>query len=71
LAGDGKEALRIHLRLLPLFKALFMTTNPIMVKAGLRLKGVETGGLRLPLIEATEKQTESLRQVMIEAGVLA
>jgi len=68
--GDQKEALKIHLKLLPLFKTLFMTTNPIMVKAALRLKGFDAGGLRLPLIEATRKQVEKLKTVMTEAGLL-
>jgi 4-hydroxy-tetrahydrodipicolinate synthase len=70
LEGDEKEALRFHLLLLPLFKTLFMTTNPIMVKAALKLKGMEVGGLRLPLIEATGDQIERLRQVMVETGLL-
>lgn len=68
--GNHKEALKIHLMLLPLFKTLFMTTNPIMVKAALRLKGFDAGGLRLPLIEASRKQVEKLKTVMTEVGLL-
>ncbi len=71
LAGDEKGALGLHLRLLPLFKTLFMTTNPIMVKAALKLKGVNVGGLRLPLIEATADQVERLRRVMVDTKLLS
>lgn len=67
--GDEKRALDIHLRLLPLFKALFMTTNPIMVKAAVKIKGLDVGGLRLPLVEATSAQIEKLKEVMVQVGV--
>lgn len=71
LEGDEKKALEIHLQLLPLFKALFMTSNPIMVKTALRIKGFDVGGLRLPLIESTKEQEEALRQVMVKSRLLA
>jgi len=70
-AGDHTKALRIHLELLPLMKALFMTSNPIMVKKGLELQGFPVGGLRLPLIDADEAQTAELARVMRHTGVLS
>ncbi len=69
-ACDHTRALRIHLELLPLMKALFMTANPIMVKKGLELQGFPVGGVRLPLVEATEGQTAELAHVMRRVGVL-
>lgn len=69
-AGDHTRALRIHLELLPLMKALFMTANPIMVKKALELQGFPVGGLRLPLIDATAEQTAELERVMRHTGVL-
>jgi 4-hydroxy-tetrahydrodipicolinate synthase len=69
--GDHTRALRIHLELLPLMKALFMTSNPIMVKKGLELQGFPVGGVRLPLIPATEAQTAELALVMRHTGVYA
>lgn len=69
-AGDHTRALRIHLELLPLMKALFMTANPIMVKKGLDLQGFPVGGVRLPLVEATAEQTAELERVMRGVGVL-
>lgn len=69
-AGDHTKALRIHLELLPLMKALFMTANPIMVKEALRLSGFPVGGVRLPLVDPTEAQTAELTRVMRHVGTL-
>ena len=48
-AGDLKGALRLHTRLYPLFKDLFVETNPVPVKAALAMLGVMTDEVRLPL----------------------
>ncbi len=69
--GDTTEARCIHLQLMPLFKALFVTTNPIPVKAALRLAGFDPGGYRLPLVPPTPKEEEAVRQAMAAAGLLA
>lgn len=68
--GKLQEALAVHQRLLPLFKVLFINTNPIMVKAACNLLGIKVGGLRKPLVEATEGEIEKLRQVMKELELL-
>ncbi|MBE0416713.1 MAG: 4-hydroxy-tetrahydrodipicolinate synthase [Coriobacteriia bacterium] len=70
VAGDHTRALRIHLELLPLMKALFMTANPIMVKEALRLQGFSVGTVRLPLVPPTSEQTAELEHVMRHVGVL-
>jgi 4-hydroxy-tetrahydrodipicolinate synthase len=70
-AGDHTKALRIHLELLPLMKALFMTANPIMVKKALELQGFPVGGVRLPLVEADAEQTAELERVMRHVGTLS
>ncbi len=67
--GQTARATELHLRLLPIFKGLFLTTNPIPVKAALRLQGFDAGGLRLPLVEATEDQVAAIHKAMVEAGV--
>jgi 4-hydroxy-tetrahydrodipicolinate synthase len=51
-------------------KALAITTNPIPVKAALNLLGHEVGGLRLPLVQATEKETAEIREVLARHGLL-
>lgn len=71
VAGDHTRALRIHLELLPLMKALFMTANPIMVKKALELQGFPVGGVRLPLVESTDEQAAELARIMRHVGVLA
>lgn len=69
-AGDHTRALRIHLELLHLMKTLFITANPIMVKAALSLQGFPVGGVRLPLVDATPEQVTELERVMRHVGVL-
>ncbi|MCK8114235.1 4-hydroxy-tetrahydrodipicolinate synthase [Anaerosoma tenue] len=63
-SGDHTRALKIHLELMPLFKGLFMTANPIMVKKALELAGFPVGGCRLPLIPASDDQTLELATIM-------
>lgn len=70
VAGDHTHALRIHLELLPMMKALFITSNPIMVKKALGLTGFPVGGVRLPLVDATAEQTAELRRIMQHVGLL-
>jgi len=69
-AGDIAKARDIHLELLPFFKAIFVTTNPIPIKTACNLAGLNAGPLRPPLIAATEAETELLRKVMKDLGVL-
>lgn len=68
-AGNTETARDIHLNLMPLFKALFMTTNPIPVKAMLQLQGWAVGAPRLPLHAASDEVVQALRQIMDEVGV--
>ncbi len=70
-SGDHTRALRIHLELLPLMKALFMTSNPILVKKALELQGFGVGSVRLPLVDATPGQVAELERVMRHVGVLS
>ena len=51
--GEVLSALVIHERLQPLFKSLFMTTNPIPIKAALELSGWNVGNPRSPLSPLT------------------
>lgn len=63
-AGRPADALRIHRRLWPLFKVLFITTNPVPVKAAMRLSGFDCGKVRLPLVDATPKEEEQVSAVL-------
>lgn len=64
VSGDESRAQAIHDILMPLADALFMTANPIMVKAALAEVGFPVGGVRLPLVDATAEQIAVLREVM-------
>jgi 4-hydroxy-tetrahydrodipicolinate synthase len=67
---EGAEAIERE-QLRPVVEALAVTTNPIPVKAALNLLGHEVGGLRLPLLEATEDEKAAVRAGLERAGVLA
>src|SRR3954470_13073448 len=61
LAGNFAEAANLHRRLFPLIKSLFLDGNPVGIKYAMKLAGLDTGELRLPLWEAsdaTKKQIE-------------
>ena len=60
LGGDGAAALAQHEALIPLFKALFATTNPIPIKAALEFIGWPVGPPRLPLTPLPEAMKTTL-----------
>jgi 4-hydroxy-tetrahydrodipicolinate synthase len=68
--GDVTEARRLHFELLPLFHSLFITSNPIPLKAALALVGQPVGPPRLPLLPATEDEIERIKQGLVDSGVL-
>jgi 4-hydroxy-tetrahydrodipicolinate synthase len=64
-AGEGAGALALHERLSPLFRALFVETNPIPVKAAMVLAGLlPADDVRLPLTTATPATREGLRTAL-------
>lgn len=70
LLGEVGQAQKVHVGLLPIFKALFEVTNPILVKAALSIIGVDVGGLRLPLVEASTDEKQRLKTVLDQHGVV-
>lgn len=66
LGGDFSKAKSIHQTLYPLFKDLFIETNPVPVKTALALKGIGNEEFRLPLCKMSDSNkarlSESLRQ---------
>ncbi|MEQ8833236.1 MAG: 4-hydroxy-tetrahydrodipicolinate synthase [Miltoncostaeaceae bacterium] len=64
-AGDLETARQIDADLADVYAALFVTTNPILIKAALEMSGaIPSGRLRLPLVEATPVQRDILRTVL-------
>jgi 4-hydroxy-tetrahydrodipicolinate synthase len=65
-SGDLKSAERLHRRLLPLFKDLFIEPNPVPVKTALGWHGAMSPQVRLPLCEMSEANQARLRQTLDE-----
>ena len=72
LCAEGRiqEAQVIHYRLFELFKALFITTNPVPVKAALKMVGVNVGGFRLPLCPPSPEHERVIKQVLNKMKLL-
>jgi 4-hydroxy-tetrahydrodipicolinate synthase len=69
--ADLSEARRLHFQLFELNQAIFLDTNPIPVKYMMwRMGLLETGEVRLPLVELRQDQGQRLDQVMYRAGML-
>ncbi len=64
------EAARLNQELFPLFKAMFVTTNPIPVKTALRLQGWEVGNFRKPLTGMSEDKLEEFKKTLKELNAL-
>jgi 4-hydroxy-tetrahydrodipicolinate synthase len=64
--GDTKLALRLHRKMFPLFKDLFIEPNPVPVKTALGWRGAMSGQVRLPLCEMNEANQARLRTTLEE-----
>jgi 4-hydroxy-tetrahydrodipicolinate synthase len=71
VGGDVRQAAKLHQNLLPTFKALFVTTNPVPVKAALNMLGLPAGPVRLPLVAANEAECSKIETGLKAAGLLA
>ena len=69
-AGKTQAALKLHQQWYPLFKDLFLETNPCPVKAALALMGQIEEEFRLPLVPISAKSRETLRRTMKACGLL-
>ncbi len=68
-AGQIGEAEAIHRKLTPLFRALFMETNPGPVKHALMRLGFTTGELRLPLVSVRPETATAVDQTLERLGI--
>jgi 4-hydroxy-tetrahydrodipicolinate synthase len=69
-SGDVAAARKIHESLSPLYNALFVTSNPIPVKAALEMVGRPAGEPRLPLVPAIAEERDRVRRALEDAGLL-
>lgn len=64
--GHTAEANRLYEVLSPLFKNLFLESNPIPAKAGLAIRGMMENELRLPLVKASEPVYKIMEQTIVD-----
>lgn len=69
LDGKTEEAVRLHRSLLPIYTGVFATQGCILVKAGLELRGHPVGGVRSPMVGATDDQRAALERALTAAGL--
>ena len=69
LEGNYPEAVELYRKYAALFSMLFVETNPIPIKAAMKLMDMDSGLLRLPLTEIGEDHLASLRSVMRDVGL--
>jgi len=67
---DYDRAKRINEELAPLFKGLFIETNPGPVKMAMNWMGMAAGKPRLPLVELEPENQEKLRRILADAGLV-
>ena len=70
-AGDFEGARALDRDLAPSIDLLRVVVNPIAIKCALNLLGHDVGGVRLPLVEATEEEREAVRRCLERLGLLA
>ncbi len=68
--GDLEGARKLHYKLLPLIKAIFIETNPIPVKTAMSLMAMIEPDLRLPLCSMSEVNLEKLKEALKDYGLL-
>lgn len=69
-AGDVRGAMKIHAKYYPLFKDLFIETNPVPVKAALAMLKLIDEEYRLPLVPMAAANRETLKATLANCGVL-
>ncbi len=69
-AGNTAQAAKLHCELYPIFKGMFMTSNPVPIKAACNMMGLNVGKVRLPLVEANAVELAEIRKLLVAAGKL-
>ena len=69
LSGDYEAARKIHYRLLPFFKAAFVDGNPTSIKYAMRVKGLPSGSVRLPLVDVHDEAKKIIEEALSACGL--
>jgi 4-hydroxy-tetrahydrodipicolinate synthase len=64
LQGENAKAAQLHAQLFPIFKGLFQAPNPVAVKYALSSRGINVGGVRLPLLDITEEEAQFVQSLL-------
>jgi len=70
LGGNLEDARRLHYKMLPICKAMFIETNPLPVKASLGLMGLLEPEWRLPLCPPKDETVEKLKKALKKYGLI-
>jgi 4-hydroxy-tetrahydrodipicolinate synthase len=70
MVDEPESRAQIDASLRDVYETLFLTASPTCTKAALNLLGHRAGGLRLPLVEATEEELETVRKMLLRHGLL-
>lgn len=62
--GDSRKAAKLHQKILPVMNACFMAPSPTPVKTALQMKGLDVGGVRLPLIPLSAEERNTLSNAL-------
>jgi len=71
MVDEPEHRATIDASLRDVYETLFMTSNPTCTKAALNLLGLDVGGLRLPLVQATEEELAVVRAMLVRHGLLS
>ncbi len=68
--GDARKAAQMHAKFYPVFKDLFLETNPVPVKAALAMMGLIAEEYRLPLVRMSDANRAKLKATLKSVGIL-
>jgi 4-hydroxy-tetrahydrodipicolinate synthase len=71
MVAEPEHRAEIDASLRDVYETLFLTSNPTCTKAALNMLGHDVGGLRLPLVEATDEENAAVRAMLERHGLLA
>jgi 4-hydroxy-tetrahydrodipicolinate synthase len=71
MVDEPERRAEIDASLQDVYETLFMTSSPTCTKAALNLLGLNAGGVRLPIVEATAEETEAVRAMLERHGLLS
>jgi 4-hydroxy-tetrahydrodipicolinate synthase len=71
MVDEPQQRAEIDASLQDVYATLFLTASPTCTKAALNLLGHEAGGLRLPLVDATEEELTQVRAMLVRHGLLS